>query len=152
VIGIDPGKMGAVASIDHGVLRVWKMPDTPGGLAALLERLDGPVVVELVGSGGNANKEGRRMGATSAFTFGCGFGVILGVLAGTGRVAELVRPPKWTRAMGLRGATKHAHTELARRLYPTCQLNGADKPKRITHYAADAVLLAEYGRQLRGDR
>ena len=149
IIGIDPGKTGAIARVDDGQCWTWKMPETVDGLVELLEGLGGDiaVVVEKVSAGGVANTQGRKMGATSAFSFGCSYGGILGVLAALRIRHELVTPSVWTRAMSLQGKSKHQHAAAARRLYPRCEVNGDGPAKAVTIYAADAVLLAEYGRR-----
>lgn len=141
IVGIDPGKTGALCFLsDSGdSIELRKMTYSAQELRDILCSWDVRLaVVEHVSAGGAANKEGRRMGATSAFTFGTGFGVILGVLAGCGIAHELVRPQTWTSAMGERGKDKASHHAHAMRLFP-----GAKIPK----YAADSVLLAVYGRR-----
>lgn len=141
IIGIDPGKTGAICYLGEGVPTIDRMPPSPQSLAEALSGIhasDIRVVVEKVSAGGVANEDGRRMGATSAFTFGRGFGCIEGVLAALRLPYELVTAQRWTAAMGEKGKDKNSKWAHAKRLYPDVT---------IFKYAADAVLIAEYGRR-----
>jgi crossover junction endodeoxyribonuclease RuvC len=56
-------------------------------------------------------------GATSAFSFGRGFGVVEGVLAALFIPHTLVRPQSWTKALGV-SRDKGSHRAAASRLWP----------------------------------
>ena len=139
ILGIDPGKTGAICYLGD-TMEVVRMP---GDAHALSDALGGlplatHAVVEKVSAGGVSNAQGRSMGASSAFTFGMGFGTIQGVLAALEIPYELVTPQKWTAAMGEKGKDKASHWAHAKRLHPSA---------KVHKYAADAVLIAEYGRR-----
>ena len=78
-------------------------------------------------------------GATSAFAFGRGVGVIEGVLAGLDRPTTWVTPQRWTKDLGV-GSDKGAHRLAAQRLWPVCGL--FDRVKDDGR--ADAALLAHW--------
>lgn len=138
VVGIDPGKAGGIAVIgaEAGVLAVHKMPDTPQDLARLFapivadDNFNLTVLVERVHSS-------PQMGVASAFTFGRGYGVIQGVLAGLKLRYDLVEPKRWQLALGcMSGGDKNITKARAAALYPEF---------KITHAVADALLIATYG-------
>lgn len=139
-IGIDPGVSGGIAFIwDRGYHAV-KMPETPQELAHLLrsEAGDGNprwAYVERVASS-------PKMGVVSAFTFGRGYGTILGVLAALQIPYDLVTPTVWQKAMGcLTRGDKNVSKGKAAAMFPTL---------KVTHALADALLIAEYARRMRG--
>jgi hypothetical protein len=110
-IGCDPGLSGGIAAIDSKsrVIGLWDMPTRkmgkknavdPFGVAAIMRQLRvdakeknwniAPVVIELVGS-----MPGQ--GSVSGFTFGAGWGLLQGAVAGSRLRYELVRPQSWKR-------------------------------------------------------
>jgi crossover junction endodeoxyribonuclease RuvC len=160
IIGIDPGFSGAIAFIgaNRKLLRVDPMPLMGEGLvftpkderrnidshalALLLNHLcqiSTPfppiVVLEAVASS-------PKMGVTSAFRFGEGFGLIKGILAASGVKPKLVSPSSWKPAMGLSSDKKMSLT-LAAKLFPEWGSKfGAD---RSSADLAEAALLAKFG-------
>jgi crossover junction endodeoxyribonuclease RuvC len=76
------------------------------------------------------------------FSFGCSFGVILGVLAALSIPLVLVRPQAWKKRAGLPGKreNKDAARTLAQQLYPLAELG---RKKDIGR--ADAILIARFG-------
>ena len=148
IVGIDPGVSGAVVWMnDHGrhMGLVCDMPTIEirgkrivdgAGLAEQLQRFGiSMVVLEHV-------QGVQQSGATSAFSFGRGFGIIEGVIAGLKLPSTLVRPQVWTRAMSV-GSDKGAHRDAARRRWPEC----AELFARVRDDGrADAALLCEWWR------
>lgn len=139
-IGIDPGVMGGWAALDrnHSVVSTLSMKDsTPRDLYEWLESLliDDisyiPVaVLEKVSSS-------PQMGVKSSFTFGESYGMIQGMLIPFHVPVYKVHPFKWQKALNcLTKGDKNITKRLAQDLFPSI---------RITHYIADALLLAEYG-------
>lgn len=137
-IGIDPGKNGAAALLNHeGVLMKtllfkdstlhdkaetfseWRNFDD-GGVVAMIEKV----------------ASSPQMGVCSAFTFGRGYGEILGILAALRIPYKTVAPGVWQRAMGcLSKGDKNITKAAAQRLYPDV---------KITHSNADAILIGRY--------
>lgn len=142
IIGIDPGKSGGVAWVDHdGVIPfARKMPDTVHDLVDLLrvrDLSDAKCYLEKVHA-----MPGQ--GVTSMFTFGQGLGQIEGVLAALGIPFEWVTPQKWQAALSCKTAgDKNVSKRKAQELFPSV---------KWTHATADAALICEYGRrvELRG--
>lgn len=151
--GIDPGLNGGVGFIDDGgaFVAVHDMPTlpTPTGRrqvdpAALAEMLrqHGPafVLVERVGS-----RPGE--GVVSAFSFGQGFGCILGVLGALALPHDLVHPATWKRRAGIPPkADKGVSIATAKRLLPAASPHLG----LVKHDGrAESLLLAVHGWQTR---
>ena len=146
-IGIDPGLSGGIAWITDGKPCVEKMPDTLKDLWELMhdittggtpaQRLNKYVhgfkaYIEAVHSS-------PQMGVKSAFTFGQGLGRLEMALTAAGISFERVRPQEWQKAMKcMSGGNKNVTKAKAQELFPSL---------KITHATADALLIAEYGRQ-----
>jgi hypothetical protein len=83
-----------------------------------------------------------QMGVTSAFTFGKGYGGLLMLLTALDIPFDQITPRKWQTAMGcLSGGDKNVTKRRAQQLFPKLT---------ITHAIADALLLAEFCRRVRG--
>jgi crossover junction endodeoxyribonuclease RuvC len=146
VCGIDPGNHGALAIVDTttGQLVVCDMPTTvvrgkpkidPHTMHQWLID-NGPihhVVIEQVGGL-------PGMGATSAFTFGHGLGLIEGVLTASARRYTMVRPQQWTKHLMV-SRDKGEHRQTAQRLHP----DHAHLFARVKDDGrADAALIAQW--------
>lgn len=147
IIGIDPGQSGGIAAIDGDASHAVPMPlsgkDIDGHeIAKLLKNLTPSVVIlEKVHAM-------PKQGVSSTFKFGMGFGLVIGVCEALGIPYRLVTPQAWKKAV-LAGTTKDKDAAIAfvRRAYPTIDLTPGRK--RVPHDGiADAVCIAEYGRQL----
>lgn len=139
-IGIDPGANGCIAFLSHDgfvvdVKLAGKTPlDVCNELVAASTATKGPLlaVIEKVASS-------PQMGVKSAFTFGKGYGVLLGALAASGIPHVEVTPQRWQKAMGcLTKGDKNVTKAKAQQLYPSV---------KVTHANADALLIATYCRQ-----
>jgi hypothetical protein len=147
VIGIDPGRHGAVAGLDASgwFVFVERMPiRIVNGKLAIA---DGGAILKLI----EAHAEQRRVfvcmeaaqpmpkqGTVSTFHYGVQFGSLLATVYDRYRM-RLVSPVKWKRAMHL-DAIKQKSVDMARQLWPDVVL------KRTESDLAEALLLAEYGR------
>lgn len=143
VIGIDPGKNGAVARIDeNGIavelithVRTWlrECGEMPEKCHIILEKAQSM----------------PQQGIVSAFNYGVGFGRILEAIEIYGLPHTLVTPRDWTKEMH-RGCTgkdaKAKSLQAAQRLFP-----GVDfkvEGCRVPHDGiVDALLIAEFGRR-----
>lgn len=164
VIGIDPGKTGAVA-VNHG--DGWEVFDCPtvqieakssrakSGksvrdvpdptlMAESLREFAGADVHVYIERVGVMPKEG----AVGAFNFGKGYGIWLGIIASYQFPHTLIVPQKWKKAMVGTVKDKDASRQRALQLFPYL----ADKLKRKKDDGrAEAALIGEYGlRELRG--
>lgn len=144
-IGIDPGKAGGIAVVDHlGIVALTsKMPATVGDLLELLGRLGGlsrpRAVLERVNAGVFGQGKAGRMGVTSAFTFGRGVGRLETALAASQIPYDSVSPLTWQKALGCQsGGDKNVTKARAQALFPGVT---------VTHAIADALLLAEFCRR-----
>jgi crossover junction endodeoxyribonuclease RuvC len=141
LMAVDPGLGGALAFYfpDHDAIAVEDMPVAdgnvdPAGLAALLDRWSPRLAaVERV-----ASRPGQ--GVASSFKFGCGYGMVQGVIAACGIPLHLVSPSKWKKHFLLSSDKEEARAR-ALRLWPA----RADLFRRKRdHGRAEAALLARY--------
>jgi len=79
-------------------------------------------------------------GVSSMFSFGCSYGIVLGVTAALGYSVTLVTPQAWKKRAGLIGKEKDAARTKAQLLYP-----GADLARKRDIGRADAILIARFG-------
>jgi len=147
LIAIDPGAKGGIALLRPGQpAQAYSMPVTEGDIVDLLRQLADPpsetvAFIEAVGGFAGRAQPGARM-----FTFGRGYGFLLGVLQTLGVRTELIRPAKWQKAFSLGTASacksptewKNKIKAHAQRLYPHL---------KITLNTSDALVLLEYGRK-----
>lgn len=117
-----------------------KVPPTPTELVAALaaigrdRRVVGVAIEKVAAS--------PQMGVVSAFTFGRSYGQLETAVAAMGWRHTLVLPTRWQKHLScMSGGDKGVTRAAAARLYPSL---------RVTHATADALLLAEYARQLFG--
>lgn len=156
IIGIDPGKSGGIVSMSSDGTTVCiyeKMPATESDIVSLMEDANAGgsgfsfAYIEKVQA--MRGKDGRKQGVTSAFNFGHNYGFLRGCLHTAAIPFEEVLPAKWQKAFGLIRTSKtetitqkkNRHKAKAQQLFPNI---------KITHAIADALLIAEYGRRLRG--
>jgi hypothetical protein len=147
ILAIDPGLTGALAFYFPGENAV-SAEDMPvagkdvdaATLAARIAQMKPDVaIVELV-----ASRPGQ--GVSSVFKFGCGYGMVRGVIAASGVPLHLVSPSKWKRHFGL-DADKEKSRALALRFWPT--RSDLFKRKRDDG-RAEAALLARYFAETNG--
>jgi hypothetical protein len=134
--GIDIGNNGGVAVIsqDGNFVDCQKLKCSNDKICKFLKKYskNSYFFVEHVHSS-------PQMGVRSAFTFGQNFGFILGSLTSFGVGFELISPQKWQKKLNcLTKGNKNITKNLAQELFPDV---------KITHYIADALLIAEYGRK-----
>jgi crossover junction endodeoxyribonuclease RuvC len=153
ILGIDVGVSGAVVAlnasgeiIEHAPMPTYKTGKAnrvnPQALAGWIRDL-GDVSHAYVEQVGPMPGDGeRRMGASSAFSFGHAAGVPEGVIAALGIPITLVPPQAWKKSHGLVGKDKDAARTRAAQLYPcerTFDLKGKGQA------LADAVLIGLWG-------
>lgn len=142
-LGIDPGGTGAIATLNTNgqLIDVRDMP-----------YLDGMVMANAL-TGIILNGDGDRVawveraqaypgqGRSSAFKYGTGFGVILGVLGALSIPYQLITPAVWKRKAGL-SDDKAASRRRAIELWPS----HAQAFNRVKDDGrAEAALIARYG-------
>lgn len=152
IIGIDPGKAGAIAYLTpEGSAGAVEMPVSGKELDAhaisrlIFEQNPSLVVIEKA-------QAMPGQGVTSMFNYGKGFGMILGVCEALNVPYRLVTPQKWKKVV-LDGTAKDkdAAINFVRRAYPGVNLTPGRKRKPHDGMA-DAVCIAEYGARLESGR
>lgn len=151
ILALDPGSSGGIAWVSPDNAMAWKMPETETDrwdlVFDLAGKCDRAVIERVQATPGDGE---RKMGATSAFSFGGSYHSLRMILVGAGRLKgtpwESVAPTVWQRpfslptkkAAGSKTAKKNAHKARAQELFPAL---------RITHATADALLIAEWLRR-----
>jgi len=140
-VGVDPGKNGGIAILDQNgvVLRSERMPDADADLLEILlwpsheaPLIPGRAVIEKVASS-------PQMGVASAFSFGMQFGRCCMALTAARLPFDMVNARTWQRRLDcFSEGDKRVTRARALQLFPST---------KVTHYIADALLLAEYGRR-----
>jgi len=156
ILGIDPGFSGALAWYcpeDKRLIAAVPMPLKPPSaiapgerqraeidpirLAQIIHRAGVPriAVVEKVSAS-------PQMGVTSAFRFGEGHGIILGVLAAMGVPVRPAWPSVWKSGLGL-SSDKKASLKLAVELFPEWSVTFTRDARSAD--LSEAALLAYFG-------
>jgi crossover junction endodeoxyribonuclease RuvC len=148
IMGIDPGLEGGLAWIDDGqCLTIEPMPVLEtvkgrqideGKLVSLIsERRPARAYVELVHAM-------PKQGVVSMFTFGTGWGIVRGILAGRLIPYVMVRPQEWQKEE-MAGQEKGSEALVASRLWPLMDFRKTLKCKKPHEGMVDAALIAHYG-------
>jgi crossover junction endodeoxyribonuclease RuvC len=148
IMAIDPGMGGGIAFIDTKTNLTWAAPIPVLGKQIDLADLAGQIsyckphliVLEKVHS-----MPGQ--GVASMFTFGKGYGSLLGIAAALRISCEEVTPQKW-KGVVLSGTAKDKDAAIAycRRVFPDIKL--VQPGCRVAHTGvADALCLLEYARR-----
>lgn len=138
ILGIDPGRNGAIALFDKLERRVqtFDMPDTTLGLHELLSSM--PVVRVCV-----LEKPfyPQMIGITNAVKIAEAFGILKGALAWLSIPTQEARPAEWKAALNL-NSSKAASREKASQMFPD---DAAQWARVKDDGRAEAALLAWYG-------
>ena len=145
-IGIDPGLAGGIGIIGDNSVEAYTY--TPSNLINIIKSLndeeDVLFFVELVHAM-------PKQGVTSTFNFGKGFGIILGILEAFNMRYSLVRPQTWKSNIGVT-ADKKTSVRKAQLLFPDTSLLPTPRCRVPSDGLAEALLIAEYGRRVSGNR
>lgn len=144
IIGIDPGKKGAIVILDGSNVILHQMPEDANTIVNILSDYvsDSHVFLE-------KSQAMPGQGVSSMFNYGTGFGTLLGILAALKIPHTLVHPKTWCKVMHAGTADAEAKVrslEAARRLFPSVQFVRPRCTKPDEGYI-DAILIAEYGRR-----
>lgn len=151
ILGIDPGAHGGFCFRDtrhESYIDVYSYNKlTPHDIAGIIKvekditRICGNQIKAYIEEVHSMPRDGKA----SAFSFGKNYGMWLGILTALGIPYEEVLPVKWQSALKLRvrgleySKKKKALKEIAQKRFPDLNL---------TLDTCDAVLIAEYGRQV----
>lgn len=168
-VGIDPGISGALCVINSKTrdVRFFDTPTVtiksgksmknqmdPHAASLILQTFNDDegilITIEKVAPMPSFNRgkdgvveERRTMGATSAFNFGMGFGMWIGICAASLLPYQLVHPATWkSKLMAGMSREKDASRVKAMQLYPQ---TAKDLTRKKDHARGDALLLAHYG-------
>ena len=163
IIGIDPGLDGALAIIEPADTMVFDTPVFTTKVARGTKRVyDLGRMVNWLQPWADQERGGVRIpshafienihsmpgqGVRSMFSMGYGVGAWHGILTALGIEYTLVTPQKWKAPFGLLGCGKDDARLLAQRLWPD---RAVLFERKKDDGRADAMLIAEYGRRLRG--
>ena len=145
ILGVDPGKTGAIAAVDAttGVL-VWveDMPHDVNG--ALIREL--LLNEHAIGAWVEQVHAMPRQGVSSTFAFGVAYGKVLGALTALLVPVHHVTPATWKKAMRVT-ADKGTSRTRAVDLFPT---HAGTFARVKDDGRAEAALIARYGWEQRG--
>lgn len=149
-LGVDPGQRGAIAVLDSAGM-VELLADLPCISDKSLTWIDGSALQSML-LGAIRGRQCQalvervsampKQGVASSFSFGVGFGSILGVLQAMHLPIAFVTPNVWKRNYGL-DSDKRAALHKARLMHPTAELHLAKHDGR-----AEALLIAEFSRRV----
>lgn len=150
-IGVDPGLKGGLAAISGDGLSVAVMPTLRVGKRNKInERALADWFLQYLGGDARVTIEAvhalPREGVSASFTFGTGFGMLLGICAALSMPYQLVRPHAWQREV-LRGYAKGSEALVASRLWPDACWLATERSRKPHDGLVDAALIAEYGRR-----
>ena len=148
VVGIDPGKKGAIAFVDKDTLEaeVYLMPQFVVDLISMLKSRQRSILLVVL----EKQQPFPRQGIVSTFNLGEHYGIIKGILHTLGIPYEEISARKWQRKL-LGNFTTVNHKD-RRKLIKTLSLKKAKALFPMTDIGnhdgkSDALLIAEYGRR-----
>ena len=138
IIGIDPGKSGAVAIWNNGLDKVFKCPSTPKKMADIIKNQDcnSSEVSAYVEKVWAFPTDAR----SSAFKFGANYGTWLGILGALNIEPKLVAPISWQKYF-----SNKLPKEKPLRKKALHKIAMSYTEKKVYLYSADAILIAVYG-------
>lgn len=143
IVGIDPGKKGAIAFININSLKaqVYNMPSYIEELIKLFFPYKENILLVAI----EKQQPFPKQGVKSIFNLGTHYGIILGMLTTLQIPYEEISCHKWQKEMigsnKERGKTKELSLKKAKALFPYLDIGK-------NHNKADALLIAEYTRRL----
>ncbi len=141
-IGIDPGLSGGIGVIypdNTAISYMYKSSKLIEVIKSLVDE-DVYITVEQVHAM-------PHQGVTSMFTFGTGYGTILGIIEALGREYHLVNPQTWKKLIGVT-FDKSTSIRKAQKLFPNVSLLPTPRCRKPSDGMAESLLIAEYGRRI----
>ena len=145
-VGIDPGKKGGIGYISpDGTFAAPYSGENLRNICYMINTSKSPAIcfVEKVHSM-------PKQGVASTFSFGVGYGYILGVLEAYRIPYQEIPPQSWKREYSLLNADKAASVLMCKKLFPTVSLLPTEKCRKESDGMAEALLIAEYCRRRYG--
>lgn len=146
ILGIDPGKQGAIACVSPDYSAAMFLPMLAGHDLDLDELMmwvrNIPCLAHIRMVILEKAQPMPKQGIVSAFHYGDHYGQLKCWLRVKGWPFLEVSPAKWKQAMGLNKKSKDECIRVASQLFPH-----VDLARKKDHNRAEALLLAEYGRR-----
>lgn len=154
IVGIDPGNNGAIAfyfkdNIDNNIIFDMPTKDDLSYKKGKHKTVDGEALASIL----IRNLQGKKayinvelvhsmpkQGVVSTFSFGKGFGVVLGVIEALGLLYKTVEPREWKKACGIK--SKEESVQLAESYFPN--VGFYTKRGRLLDGRGDAACLTLY--------
>lgn len=152
IIGIDPGNQGALAFLDpdNNLMRIVDMPTFTYETNKKRTKVDPYTIAREVMAQPVSNMyieevhASPQMGTVSAFSFGEGKGILLGVGAALGVPTTLTKPTQWKKQMRV-PADKRAAVQRASQLFPAISPQFKGPRGGVFDGRAEAALIALFG-------
>lgn len=144
VIGIDPGQSGGVALLDHnGGDEVFTMLDPFQLFCYLIVDTVKHVYIEKA-------QPMPKQGVVGVFTYGKGYGELLGVIKASQVPFTEVRPQTWKRVVlaDMDRSDKQSSIRRAKQLFPRIDFRATERCRKEHDGMAEAALIAWYGLNL----
>jgi hypothetical protein len=150
LLGIDPGKGGAIAALSSCVTKfyeVCKLDQTEADICAWIEELLTDNIGDMQGFFAliekvHAMPQSMR-GGVASFKLGVSYGFLRGLLTARKIPFDEISSQKWQRVMRcLSHGDKNITKAKAQQFFPHV---------KVTHANADALLIAEYARYLKAE-
>ena len=162
IIGIDPGLKGGIAMIQGAELKgLYPMPLIKKNnkqvldledLKSLLQNMKDeyiPIVYleECWAHGPQNFRYARKKSPQSMFTFGKGFGELIGLLVGLNIPYKIVPPNKWKIKLKITGREKTKEDSIIKikEFFPDVNLKSSSRSKIDHDGMAESLLIAIYG-------
>lgn len=148
IFGVDPGQKGAVVAMDKNTLEVvdkWPMDRVIDAVTeARMRAIDTGVMIII-----EAAQPMPKQGVVSVFTYGKGYGKLIGWFEALGLPYQEVKSSVWTKEL-FKGIPSHLekkerNREAFRRLYPELFKEVAGRTGKPHEGIMDACLIARWG-------
>lgn len=149
-VGVDPGKRGAFSVVDEDskLVQYWLMDDLFKMRINLTPYIDNIGAIALEKAQAMA-RHGQAQGAASMFTYGVGYGKLLGLFEAMDLKVEEIRPLQWMQKIFgdfKAGTSKERSKEFCKAIHPDTSFIPY-RCRKIHDGLTDATCLAHYARR-----
>jgi crossover junction endodeoxyribonuclease RuvC len=145
ILGIDPGQNGALCILSDG--SIYDLRPMPIYQLKTKKEFNLPTIKHWLLQADHVVIENvhsmPKQGVSSAFKFGKGFGILIGMCVASGISHSLVTPQKWKKHFGI-GRDKGLAIKKAIELYPSIDLLATPRSRTAHDGMAEAYLIAKY--------
>lgn len=149
--GIDPGQKGGISLVEVAngtvsVIQCWAMPSSYKELRGIFEYIQNRKAVCII----EKSQPMPKQGVTSTFTYGVGYGVMLGLMIAFEIPYHEIRPAIWKKEI-MAGEKdkkdKKVAIKVCERMFPEANLLPTERSKVPSDGMAESCLIADYGRR-----